>query len=263
MKGNMDMSRNVEMKVVILKTDRLYGDLIRRAVWDVWPNARVRTFQRGMDALASIQDSKPDLFVTGAKIDDMDGLEHLESFTDGSLPILIVTSRPDTRFFAMLREGLHYDGLYDGNRDGLDNLPIAFRQAVQHRLYISPSFVPFLQERRPSTLDDLTEMEQIVLSVIGDGTDNLRAAERLGIAERTVGTHRDAIMRKLKMNHRGQLWNYALKHGFVLFTDHGIRYPGFERRIASRRMRQGSTQEPASNVRTRTRTRRRRKSGAK
>jgi DNA-binding NarL/FixJ family response regulator len=230
------MARSDQMKVVILKMDRLYGDLIRRNVWDVWPNATVRVFQRGMDALASMQDAMPDLFVTGAKINDMDGLEHLESFVESSLPILIVTSRPDTRFFVMLRE-LRYDGLYDGNTEGLDNLPIAFRQAVQHHPYVSPSFVPFLQERRPATLDDLTEMEQIVLSVIGDGSDNQRAADRLGIAERTVGSHRDAIMRKLKLSHRGLLWNYALKHGYVLFTDSGIRYPGFQRRIDAHRLR--------------------------
>lgn len=225
------------MKVVILKTDRLYGDLIRRNVWDVWPNATVRVFQRGMDALASMQDGMPDLFVTGAKITDMDGLEHLESFADTKLPILVVTSQPNTRFFAMLR-GLRYDGLYDGSSEGLDNLPVAFRQAVQHRPYISPTLVPFLNERKPATLDDLTEMEQIVLSVIGDGSDNAHAADRLGIAERTVGSHRDSIMRKLKLNHRGLLWNYALKHGYVLFTDSGIRYPGFQRRIEAHRMKQ-------------------------
>lgn len=228
------MARSDQMRVVILKTDRLYGDLIRRNIWDVWPNATVRVFQRGMDALAAMQDSMPDLFITGAKIDDMDGLEHLESFYETQLPVMIVTSRPDTRFFAMLRE-VRYDALYDGITEGLDNLPAAFRQAVNHKPYVSPSFVPFLAERRPTTLDELTEMEQVVLSVIGDGSDNTRAAERLGIAERTVGTHRDSIMRKLKLHHRGELWNYALKHGYVLFTDGGIRYPGFQRRIEGRR----------------------------
>lgn len=238
------MPRNDQVKVVILKTDRLYGDLIRRNVWDVWPNAVVRVFQRGMDALASMQDSMPDLFITGAKINDMDGLEHLESFIETPLPILVVTSRPDTRFFAMLRE-IRYDGLYDGQTEGLDSLPVAFRQTVQRKPYVSLSLVPFLQERKPSTLDELTEMEQIVLSVIGDGSDDTRASERLGVAKRTVGSHRDAIMRKLKLHHRGELWNYALKHGYVLFTEKGIRYPGFQRVIDGRRTTQPGVESPA------------------
>lgn len=256
------MPRSDQVKVVILKSDRLYGDLIRRNVWDVWPNAIVRVFQRGMDALSAIQDSTPDLFVTGAKICDMDGLEHLESFIETSLPILIVTSRPDTRFFAMLRE-IRYDGLYDGQTEGLDNLPVAFRQTVQHRPYVSLSLVPFLQERKPVTLDELTEMEQIVLSVIGDGSDNLHAAERLGVAERTVGTHRDAIMKKLNLHHRGELWNYALKHGYVLFTENGIRYPGFQRLIDGRRVTLTKPENPPANIRVFKRKRRFRKAEAR
>lgn len=256
------MPRNDQLKVVILKTDRLYGDLIRRNVWDVWPNAVVRVFQRGMDALGAMQDSMPDLFVTGAKIDDMDGLEHLESFIETPLPILIVTSRPDTRFFAMLRE-IRYDGLYDGQTEGLDNLPVAFRQTVQHLPYVSLALVPFLQERKSITLDELTEMEQIVLSVIGDGSDDIRAAERLGVAKRTVGTHRDAIMKKLKLHHRGELWNYALKHGYVLFTDKGIRYPGFQRVIDGRRGTQPGIEAPPATTRVFRRRRRHWKAGAK
>jgi DNA-binding NarL/FixJ family response regulator len=215
-----------------------------------------------MDALAAIQDSTPDLFVAGAKIDDMDGLEHLESFAHTSLPILIVTSRPDTRFFAMLRE-IRYDGLYDGQTEGLDNLPVAFRQTVQHLPYVSLSMVPFLQERKPTTLDELTQMEQIVLSVIGDGSDDLHAAERLGIAKRTVGTHRDAIMRKLKLSHRGELWNYALKHGYVLFTDKGVRCPGFQRVIEGHRVAHTKPENPPANIRVFQRKRRFRKANSR
>ena len=224
------MSRTIQFKVVVLKWDRLYGDLIRRQIWDVWPNAVVRVFQRGMDALAAIQEKTPDLFITGVKIEDMDGLEHLEHFAETSLPILIVTSRPDSRTFKMLKE-VRYDGLYDGVSEGLDNLPVALRQVMQHHLYVSPSLLPFLQERRSITLDDLTEMEQVVLSVIGDGSDNQSASERLGIAPRTVGTHRDALMRKLGLHHKGQLMLHALKHGYVLVTAKGVYYPGFQRRL--------------------------------
>ena len=48
-----------------------------------------------MDALASMQDAMPDVFITGAKIEDMDGLEHLESFIETKLPTLIVVGRQD------------------------------------------------------------------------------------------------------------------------------------------------------------------------
>ncbi len=49
----------------------------------------------------------------------------------------------------------------------------------------------------------------MVLSIIGDGSDDQQAAERSGISPHTVNTHRKAIMAKLKLHHKGQLMLYA------------------------------------------------------
>src|SRR5215211_3558061 len=94
-------TRGAQLRIVVLKWDRLYGDMIRRQIWDVWPGAVVRVFQRGLDALTAMQDDIPDLFITGVKIQDMDGLEHLEAVTPMPFPVLIVTSRADSRTFEM------------------------------------------------------------------------------------------------------------------------------------------------------------------
>jgi DNA-binding NarL/FixJ family response regulator len=225
------LDRSAQLRVVVLKWDRLYGDMIRRQIWDVWPNAVVRCYQRGLDALNAIQESMPDLFIAGAKIDDMDGLEHLEPFTRTSLPILIVTSRADLRTFNMLRD-VRYDGIYDGVSEGLEHLGPALRQVIQHRLYISPSMVPKLKPPPKSILKDtLTEKEHVVLSVIGDGSDNKQAGERLMMSAQTVKTHRKRIMAKLGLHQQGQLMLYALRHGYVLVTPGGVLYPGFRRKL--------------------------------
>jgi DNA-binding NarL/FixJ family response regulator len=223
-------SQSAKLRIVVLKWDRLYGDMIRRQILDVWPNASVQVFQRGLDALDSIQASVPDLFITGAHIDDMDGLEHLEPFVETSLPILVVTSRANPRTFKMLHE-LRYDGVYDGLAEGLDNLPTALHQVLLHRLYVSPSVTPHLKPPKNITLDALTDKEQVVLSVIGDGSDDAIASERLSLSPQTVGTHRKAIMRKLHLHHKGQLMLHALQQGFVRVTPTGVFYPGFQRRI--------------------------------
>jgi DNA-binding NtrC family response regulator len=80
-------------RVVVLKADRLYGDLICRQVTEYWPAAHVQVFQKGFDALDAIQSHMPEMFITGVRIEDMDGLEHLEPFIERELPILIVTTR--------------------------------------------------------------------------------------------------------------------------------------------------------------------------
>ncbi|HEX2853878.1 MAG TPA: helix-turn-helix transcriptional regulator, partial [Opitutaceae bacterium] len=81
------------------------------------------------------------------------------------------------------------------------------------------------------TLDALTEKEQMVLSVIGDGSDDQEAAARLGLSHYTVNTHRKAIMAKLTLHHKGQLMLYALQQGYVQITPDGVSHPGFQRRI--------------------------------
>lgn len=226
------LSKTATPRIVVLKGDRLYGDLICQHIKNLWRNADVQVFQRGFDALDSIQAKVPDLFVTGVKIDDMDGLEHLEPFIDTNLPILVLTSRKDMRTFELLR-GIRYDGIYDGHAEGMEHLPGALQQVIQRRLYVSPTMLPHLKRPKNITLDALTEKEQVVLSVIGDGSDDLRASQRLSISPFTVNTHRKAIMAKLGLHHKGELIMHALKQGYVWVTPEGVFYPGFQRRLQS------------------------------
>jgi DNA-binding NarL/FixJ family response regulator len=224
------LSKQASPRIVVLKADRLYGDLICRQIKELWRNATILVFQHGFDALESIQAEPPDLFVAGVKIDDMDGLEHFEPFIDTTLPILVLTSRKEARTFEMLRS-IRYDGIYDGHAEGLENLSAALQQVIQRRLYVSPTMVEHLKRPKNITLDALTEKEQVVLSVIGDGSDDLQAAQRLGISPHTVNTHRKSIMAKLRLHHKGQVVVQALQLGYVWVTPSGISYPGFQRRL--------------------------------
>jgi DNA-binding NarL/FixJ family response regulator len=224
------LPKNAAPRIVVLKGDRLYGDLISRHINDLWRNADVHVFQLGFDALDCIQAQVPDLFITGVKIDDMDGLEHLEPFIETNLPVLVLTSRKDTRTFDLLR-GVRYDGLYDGHAEGMEHLPTALQEVIERRLYVSPTMLPFLKRPKNITLDALTEKEQLVLSIIGDGSDDQQAAERLGLSPYTVNTHRKAIMAKMKLHHKGQLMLYALQNGYIWVTPKNVYYPGFQRRL--------------------------------
>lgn len=217
-------------RIVVLKADRLYGDLICRHIKEYWRNATVQLFQLGFDALEAIQACQPDMFIAGVRIADMDGPEHLEPFVENKLPILIVTSRKDARTFSLLRS-IRFDGIYDGFVEGLANLHTAMQQVLMRQFYISPTMVEHIKKPKNITLDALTEKEQMILSVIGDGSDDHEAAERLRLSRFTVNTHRKAIMAKLRLHHKGQLMLYALQQGYLQVTHDGVCHPGFQRRI--------------------------------
>ena len=94
---------------------------------------------------------------------------------------------------------------------------------------MSPSFAPHLNPPKNITLDSLTEKEEMVLSVIGDGSDDQQAADRLKLSPYTINTHRKAIMAKLRFHHKGQIMCYAVQKGYVHISPDGVRHPGFQR----------------------------------
>ncbi len=219
-------------RIVVLKGAMLYGDILCRQIKEYWRGAQVQVFQKGFDALEAIQASTPDMFITGVKIEDMDGLEHLEPFIERDLPILIVTTRKDARTLSLLRE-IRYNGLFDVRAETYANFHTAMQRVLQREIYVSPTFAPHVKRPKNITLDALTEKEEMVLSVIGDGCDDQDAAARLGLSPFTVNTHRKAIMGKLKLHQKGQLMCYAVQNGYVELAPDGVYRPGFQRKLSN------------------------------
>jgi DNA-binding NarL/FixJ family response regulator len=59
----------------------------------------------------------------------------------------------------------------------------------------------------------LTSREREVLALIAEGRSNKEVASRLGIGVRTIETHRERIMRKLKIHTIAGLTRFAILNG--------------------------------------------------
>src|SRR6185436_15677863 len=93
----------------------------------------------------------------------------------------------------------------------------------------------------------LTPGEVQVFCVIGDGSDNAEAAERLGLSEATVQTCRRNIMRKLDVPTSAKLVREAVRLGVVRITPDGkVIRPGFERMLAAWQARKAARQSGAT-----------------
>ena len=64
-------------------------------------------------------------------------------------------------------------------------------------------------------LEPLSERERDVLNLIALGYTNLEIGKTLFISVRTVDTHRAHIMRKLRLETRAELVNFALANGLI------------------------------------------------
>ena len=220
--------------VVILKSDRLFAEMLRHSALRVFPNAVVNV-ATSVEMAEGLLRSKPDVFVTGVGASmEGDVLELLgQSVQAGPLAnrILVVTSRREYRVLSCLR-ALDVDGVFDSSRESQENLASALRAVAVGSRYWSASILQHMQNlgqlgAAGSHFRLLTACEQLVLSVVGDGCDDTVAARELGLSPSTVSTVRRELHRKLGVQHRGELVRVAAQNGFVRFTPAGVVRPGF------------------------------------
>jgi two-component system response regulator NreC len=96
------------------------------------------------------------------------------------------------------------------------DLPAAVREASRGRRYVSPLLAAKLN-RGESTedTDGLTPREREVLRLIALGHTSVEVAHRLGLSPRTIETHRARIHRKLRLDTRAELVQYALRRDLL------------------------------------------------
>ncbi len=62
---------------------------------------------------------------------------------------------------------------------------------------------------------DLSQRERQVADMLVTGANNHEVAEELGIAIKTVDTHRGHILKKLKLRNNVELALYAVRRGYI------------------------------------------------
>jgi DNA-binding CsgD family transcriptional regulator len=68
----------------------------------------------------------------------------------------------------------------------------------------------------------LTPTEQLVLALIGDGSDDVTASARLGLKPASIQSVRRSLHGKLHLKQKGELVSVAAQYGFIRFTRHGV-----------------------------------------
>ncbi|GHH78339.1 response regulator [Promicromonospora soli] len=160
----------------------------------------------GEEALAAVRAHRPDVVLLDVRMGTMGGLETLAEIrrTAGSLPCLIVTTFGEDGYVAeAIRLGA--DGFVLKSGDPRELL-LAVHAAASGAAYFSPAVsrrllqtglgTRFIAEQEAKQrFERLTQREQEVLTLIGDGLSNPEIAARLHLAEGTVKVHVTSILR--------------------------------------------------------------------
>ena len=178
----------------------------------------------GAEVLALAERHRPDVAVLDISMPGESGIQ-VAARLRRSLPEtrILILSMYDNAEYVMesVRAGAHGYILKD---TAATELRRAIRAVQNGEAFLSPPVAGRLtaavrgeleREQRTSDFASLTAREREVLAGIAHGRTNKEIAASLGISHRTVETHRESLMRKLRIHTVAGLTRFALEAGLA------------------------------------------------
>ncbi|MEQ9568875.1 MAG: response regulator transcription factor [Longimicrobiales bacterium] len=217
-----DATDSTAVRVVVADDHAVVREGIRHVLERAHGIEVVAEAADGEEALASVAEHDPDVIVLDVSMPGLTGLEVTRRLRDDDrdLGILILSMFDDPEYVLQaVRSGADGYVLKDAG-------PAELREAVQAvhdgREYLSERVTHQLsvalraeleQEQRRSRLDQLTPREREVLLEVARGRTAREIADDFGISHRTVETHRERVMSKLRIRTIAGLTRFVLETG--------------------------------------------------
>ena len=179
---------------------------------------------RGSDVIELAEQHRPDVAVLDISMPGESGIQVAARLRQRvpETRILILSMHENAEYvLESVRAGAHGYILKD---TAATELRMAVRAVQEGEAFFSPPVASRLsaavrgelaREQRSSDLESLTAREREVLHGIAQGRTNKEIAGTLGISHRTVETHRESLMRKLRIRTVAGLTRFALETGLI------------------------------------------------
>ena len=178
----------------------------------------------GADAVQLVRDADPDVVVMDIRMPGMDGIEATRTITSGDTStrvLMLTTFDDDDNVYGALRAGASGFLVKDL---ALEDILTAIRVVAAGDAIIAPGvtrrlIAQFASQPRPGRklqeLSGITDREQEVLRLVGQGMSNAEIATALYITAGTAKTHVARLLTKLDARDRVQLVITAYETGLV------------------------------------------------
>ena len=175
------------------------------------------------DGRAAIEEARllrPDVVLMDVRMPELDGIAATRAIAGAARVLILTTFDLDEYVYDALQAGASGFVLKD---DPPEQLLAAIRTVAEGQALLSPAvtkrvireFTRIHRPVAPKGLDDLTEREREVLSLIAEGRSNAEIGEALFISETTVKTHVTHVLQKLDVRDRVQAVVLAYQAGLV------------------------------------------------
>lgn len=179
--------------------------------------------ESGEDALALVEELKPDIVVMDLSMPGMGGLEATKQVValDQATRVLVLTMHAEEEYLMPVLEAGGSGYVRKTSAD--EDLVEAIRTVASDQVFLYPSAAKLLlngyKVRKDSKEDDplekLTDREREVLGFTAEGYSSSEIGEKLFISPKTVDTYRSRIMQKIGLHHRSELVRFALQTGLL------------------------------------------------
>ncbi|MDX2082136.1 MAG: response regulator transcription factor [Terrimicrobiaceae bacterium] len=178
----------------------------------------------GREAVRLAESHQPHVAVLDISMPELNGIEAARQIRKVSpeTRILIFTVHDAERIvFEVFQAGAHG---YILKSDAGRHLLTAIASVLEGRHYFSSQisevlFESFQRKDLPHAMGEEptkpSSRELEIIQLLAEGCSNKEVAARLGISEKTVETHRAAIMRKLGLHSIGELVRYAIRNKII------------------------------------------------
>jgi RNA polymerase sigma factor (sigma-70 family) len=212
---------DTRIRVIIADDHAVVRQGIRHVLEEIPGLVVVAEAGDGDEVDALMQDQEPDLLVLDISMPNKTGLDVAKELrAAGSEVGIIVLSMHDNPEYVLeavragadgyllkdvtpaeLREAV--EAVFDGKE--------YFTERVTHQLSVALR-EELERERQKSRLDQLTGREREVLLRVASGRTNREIAEEFGISPRTVETHRERVMAKLRIRTVAGLTRFVVEN---------------------------------------------------
>ncbi len=210
----------MSVKIIIADDHKIMRDGLRNMLEKEPGMEVVADAKNGREAVRLARELCPDILIMDISMDDLNGMDATRTIVEkeAGTRVIALSMHADKRFVAGMFEAgamayLLKDCAYDELRQ-------AIRQVMSGRTYLCSMISgvvirDYIQRMRKNEPMLLSPREKEILQLLAEGSTTKRIADQLQVSIKTVETHRQHVMDKLKIYSIAELTKYAIKEGIT------------------------------------------------
>jgi two-component system response regulator NreC len=207
------------VKILVVEDHHLVCDLLVVTCTNVISGSVMRGVGSGTEGVAATRSFAPDLIFLDLVLPDGDGIDFVPALRASCPDVKIIALTSHTDEVSPHRaQKAKMNGFVDKNEQPLAVLKEAIHTVMRGQAYYSTAAqrLQAAMHSNPAEFSKvLSEHEQRMLTLFGEGLSNEEVAQRFAITAGTVRNHRSQIMSKLNIHSTPELMRYAIEKGFT------------------------------------------------